>query len=173
MQTSTKSEALWCIDLSGRAVRYVFDVMVFNNPTNGSARKRGWPGSKSMGSYLDSIVGQQVWGFTGCCGAGLVMRLPGRLELAQGWCMVAKYVAGVENVLADGISRWPRCEVVRGDRRLAGTGWTDIYMYKYICVYRNNRSSAVVRYHPMRVLSSTERVTCDENWRIECSPSSR
>ena len=46
--------------------------------------------------------------------AGLVMRLLGRLELTSGWCLVAKHIPGVENVLADGISRWPRSEVARG-----------------------------------------------------------
>jgi len=58
--------------------------------------------------------------------AGLVMRLLGRLELTSGWCLVAKHIPGVENVLADGISRWPRSEVAREVRRLAGLGWTEI-----------------------------------------------
>ena len=47
---------------------------------------------------------------TRCGGAGdkrecLLMRILGRLELAGGWNHTAKYVAGVQNILADGISR--------------------------------------------------------------------
>ena len=38
--------------------------------------------------------------------AGLLMRLLGRMEIASGWCHVAKHIPGVENTLADGISRW-------------------------------------------------------------------
>lgn len=40
--------------------------------------------------------------------AGLVVHLLCRLELSSGWCMVAKRLPGVENVLADGIFTWPR-----------------------------------------------------------------
>jgi len=58
--------------------------------------------------------------------AGLFIRLLGRLELTSGWCLVAKPVPGVGNVLADGISRWPRHEVAREARRLAGLGWAEV-----------------------------------------------
>ena len=34
------------------------------------------------------------------------MRLLGCLEVGSGWCFDALHVAGVENIIADGISRW-------------------------------------------------------------------
>ena len=34
------------------------------------------------------------------------MRLPGCLEVGCGWSFDALYAAGVENIIADGISRW-------------------------------------------------------------------
>ena len=34
------------------------------------------------------------------------MRLVGCLEVGSGWCFDALHVAGVENTIADGISRW-------------------------------------------------------------------
>lgn len=41
--------------------------------------------------------------------------------------MAVKHVPGVDNVLADGISGWPRCEVAQeGSRYTVGTEWTDI-----------------------------------------------
>ena len=40
--------------------------------------------------------------------ACLLMRMPGRFELAGGWDHTAKHVLGVQNTLADRISRWPR-----------------------------------------------------------------
>ena len=40
--------------------------------------------------------------------ACLLMRMLARLELAGGWNHTAKHIAGVQNILADGISRWPR-----------------------------------------------------------------
>ena len=38
----------------------------------------------------------------------LLMRMLGRLELAGGWNHHANHIPGVQNTLADGISRWPR-----------------------------------------------------------------
>lgn len=52
------------------------------------------------------------------------MRLVGKLELASGWCMVAKHVPGVENELAGRIWRWPRREVAQKVSRIVGSGWT-------------------------------------------------
>ena len=40
--------------------------------------------------------------------ACILMRMLGRLELAGGWNHTAKHIADVQNILADGISRWPR-----------------------------------------------------------------
>ena len=34
------------------------------------------------------------------------MRLLGCLEVGSGWCFDALHVAGVENTIADGVSRW-------------------------------------------------------------------
>lgn len=35
-----------------------------------------------------------------------VLRVLGCLEMGSGWCFKAKHVAGLDNILADGISRW-------------------------------------------------------------------
>ena len=40
--------------------------------------------------------------------ACLLMRMLGRLELAGGWNHTIKHIPGVQNSLADGVSRWPR-----------------------------------------------------------------
>ena len=37
--------------------------------------------------------------------AGLLMRLLGRMEITSGWCHIAKHIPGIDNTLADGISR--------------------------------------------------------------------
>ena len=38
--------------------------------------------------------------------SGALMRLLGCLEVGSGWCFDALHVAGMENAIADGISRW-------------------------------------------------------------------
>ena len=43
--------------------------------------------------------------------AGLLMRLLGRMEITGGWCHIAKHMPGLDNTLADGISRWPEDKV--------------------------------------------------------------
>ena len=40
--------------------------------------------------------------------ACLLMRMLGRLEITWGWNHVATHIPGVQNTLADGISRWSR-----------------------------------------------------------------
>ena len=45
--------------------------------------------------------------------ASLAMRLPGRLEITSGWNHDAKYIPGVQNVVANGISRWPKTEITQ------------------------------------------------------------
>ena len=56
--------------------------------------------------------------------AGLIMRMMGRIEVATNWCPIAKHIRGVENVLADGISRWPANEVQARILQLTGEeGW--------------------------------------------------
>ena len=57
--------------------------------------------------------------------AGILMRLLGRMEITSGWCHVAKHIPGVDNRLADGISRWPEKEVQKNVSRLTQEqGWT-------------------------------------------------
>ena len=52
------------------------------------------------------------------------MRMLGRMELESGWCQVAKHIPGVENRLADGISRWPKEEIHHNVNRLTQEqGW--------------------------------------------------
>ena len=53
--------------------------------------------------------------------AGLMMRTMGRLEIRGGWRYDAKHIPGVENTLADGISRWPRAELAEKVRQLTNT----------------------------------------------------
>ena len=53
--------------------------------------------------------------------AGLMMRMLGRLEISGGWGYNAKHIPGVQNVLADGISRWPRSELAAKVRQLTNT----------------------------------------------------
>lgn len=67
-------------------------------------------------------MGQLVWRWSRGSRAGLVMLLPRRRELNSSWCMVAKRVPGVENVLAHGISRWTWREVVQEVHRMEGFG---------------------------------------------------
>ena len=56
--------------------------------------------------------------------AGTLMRLLGRLEIRNKWCHVAKHIPGAENVLADGISRWPAERVHENVTRLTNEiGW--------------------------------------------------
>ena len=48
--------------------------------------------------------------------SGALMRLLGCLEVGSGWCFDALHVAGVENTIADGISRW-KPEAIDGNLR--------------------------------------------------------
>ena len=45
------------------------------------------------------------------------MRLLGCLEVGSGWCFDALHVAGVENTIVDGISRW-ELEYIDGNLRV-------------------------------------------------------
>lgn len=53
--------------------------------------------------------------------ACLLMRMLGRLEISGGWGYNAKHIPGVQNVLADGISRWPRAELATKVRQITNT----------------------------------------------------
>ena len=58
--------------------------------------------------------------------AGLMMRMLGRLEIQGGWGYDAKHIPGVQNTLADGISRWPRSELADRVRKLTNTDdWSE------------------------------------------------
>lgn len=43
--------------------------------------------------------------------SGALMRFLGCLEMDPGWCFRAKHIAGMNNTLADGISRWQRASI--------------------------------------------------------------
>ena len=52
--------------------------------------------------------------------AGALMRILGCLEMGSDWCFMACHVAGVDNGVADGISRWEsRSDVPANLRRLS------------------------------------------------------
>ena len=53
--------------------------------------------------------------------ASLMMRMLDRLEIQEGWRYDAKHIPGVQNTLADGISRWPRSELADGVTQLTNT----------------------------------------------------
>ena len=60
--------------------------------------------------------------------ACLLMRMLGRLELAGGWNHAAKHIARLQNILADGISRWPRS--ILADKVREQTNSSDWYEQK-------------------------------------------
>ena len=45
------------------------------------------------------------------------MRMLGCLEMGSGWCFRAKHIAGVDNTIADGISRWADRSRITSDLR--------------------------------------------------------
>ena len=58
--------------------------------------------------------------------ACLLMRMLGRLEIDGGWSHDAKHMPGVQNTLADGISRWPRTEIAERIRDLTNSyAWVE------------------------------------------------
>ena len=59
--------------------------------------------------------------------ASMLMRLMGRMEIACGWCHVAKHIPGRENTLADGISRWDEDKVAANVEKLTKeSGWKQV-----------------------------------------------
>lgn len=48
--------------------------------------------------------------------SGALMRILACLEMDSGWCFRAKHVAGINNTLADGISRW-QCASINASLR--------------------------------------------------------
>ena len=58
--------------------------------------------------------------------AGLMVRMLGRLEIQGGWSYDAKHILGVQNMLADGFSRWPRSELADRVRQFTNTDdWSE------------------------------------------------
>ena len=57
--------------------------------------------------------------------ASLAMRLLGRLEITSGWSHDAKHIPGAQNVVADGISRWPKGEIARNLQTLVQGQWRE------------------------------------------------
>ena len=57
--------------------------------------------------------------------AALAMRLLGRLEITSGWTHDAKHIPGVQNVVADGISRWPKEQIARNLQSLVHGEWRE------------------------------------------------
>ena len=58
--------------------------------------------------------------------AGLMMRMLSRLEIQGGWRYDAKDIPGVQNTLADGVSRWPQSELADRVRQFTNTDdWSE------------------------------------------------
>ena len=47
-----------------------------------------------------------------------LMRILGGLKVSSGWCFHAKHVAGIDNVIADGISRWTGTSITDSLRKI-------------------------------------------------------
>lgn len=61
-----------------------------------------------LGDNVSAVTWVNKCGGTRDPRAAFLMRYLGRIEMRAGWCFEAAHIPGVENVLADGISRWPR-----------------------------------------------------------------
>ena len=72
-------------------------------------------------------MGEEVRGVGGgeeSQGIGAMMRMMGALETIGGWCFQARHVPGVENRLADGITRWKEEEIADNlQLESPGTRW--------------------------------------------------
>ena len=64
------------------------------------------------GQRFSSFMNSPVWRTRDRLVA-LAMRLLGRLEITSGWSHAAKHIPGVQNVVADGISRSPKEKIAR------------------------------------------------------------
>ena len=60
-----------------------------------------------LGDNVSAVTWVNVCGGTRDPRAAFLMRYLGRIEMRAGWCVEAAHFPGVENELADGISRWP------------------------------------------------------------------
>ena len=61
-----------------------------------------------LGDNVSAVTWVNKCGGTRDPRAAFLMRYLGRIEMRAGWCFEAAHIPGVTNVLADGISRWPR-----------------------------------------------------------------
>ena len=57
--------------------------------------------------------------------AALAMRFMGRLEITSGWSHATKHIPGVQNVVEDGISRWPKEKIARNLQSLVQGDWRE------------------------------------------------
>ena len=60
-----------------------------------------------LGDNVSVVTWANMCGGTRDPRAALLMRYLGRIEMQAGWCFKAAHIPGVENELADGISKWP------------------------------------------------------------------
>ena len=61
-----------------------------------------------LGDNVSAVTWVNKCGGTRDPRAAFLMRYLGRIEMRAGWCFEAAHIPGVKNVVADGISRWPR-----------------------------------------------------------------
>ena len=57
--------------------------------------------------------------------AARAMRLLGRLEITSSWSHDAKHIPGVQDVVSDGISRWPKEKIARNLQSLVQEEWRE------------------------------------------------
>ena len=65
--------------------------------------------------------------------AALAMTLLGGLEITSGWSHDAKLIPGVQNVVAEGISRWPKEKIARNLQTLVQGEWREQTIGKRGC----------------------------------------
>ena len=65
--------------------------------------------------------------------AALAMRLLGRLEITGGWSHDAKHIPGVQDVVADIISRWSKEKIARNLQTLVQGEWREQTIGKRGC----------------------------------------
>lgn len=117
----TSSVTINLLELMGMVLTaWVMHELVGDHPT-----QRGDP-IRMRGDNFSAVTWSNRCGGARDKRAGLMMRMLGRLEIRGGWRYHAKHIPGVENVVADGISRWPREEVADRIRTLTKTdGWRE------------------------------------------------
>ena len=67
--------------------------------------------------------------------AALAMRPLGRLDITSGWSHDAGHIPGVQNVVADGISRWSKEKIARNLQTLVQGEWRETSTGKSCCKF--------------------------------------